>query len=221
MQLLLRKDCEVWVLSGWAKVQTQFCKSIERGFSGQPKMAFHHPFHHLILSYRSSGRLGGHCEDVSPSFSSIPSLSLGGQNYLQSNQIQWSFSVFIKLTPQLNQITLLLPMPLSSLAPSGSHLPALPPHWLSLHTVLCQLLLLCSTLTTECPQINPQASHSFLFPCSVLFKSHDQYHHKQADIHVLKFIYLTAYKLSVFCFFPPCPHTWSIKSSRFSHQNKF
>ena len=102
---MLRKDCEVWVLSGWAKVQTQFCKSIERGFSGQPKMAFHHPFHHLILSYRSSGRLGGHCEDVSPSFSSIPSLSLGGQNYLQSNQIQWSFSVFIKLTPQLNQIT--------------------------------------------------------------------------------------------------------------------
>lgn len=221
MQLLLRKDCEVWVLSGWAKVQTQFCKSIERGFSGQPKMAFHHPFHHLILSYRSSGRLGGHCEDVSPSFSSIPSLSLGGQNYLQSNQIQWSFSVFIKLTPQLNQITLLLPMPLSSLAPSGSHSPALPPHWLFLHTVLCQLLLLCSMLTTECPQINPQASHSFLFPCSVLFKSHDQHHHKQADIHVLKFIHLTAYKLSVFCFFPPCPHTWSIKSSRFSHQNKF
>lgn len=78
---MLRKVCEVWVLSGRAKVQTQLCKSIERGFSGQPNMAFHHPFHHLILSYRSSGRLGGHCEDVSRGFSSIPSLSLGDQNY--------------------------------------------------------------------------------------------------------------------------------------------
>lgn len=88
-------------------------------------------------------------------------------------------------------------MPLSSLAPSASHSPAFPPHW-----PLPASSSSAQTLNTECPQINPQASHSFLFPCSVLFKSCDWYHHKQADdIHVLKFIHLVAYKLSVFCFF--------------------
>ena len=147
-------------------MQTQFCKSTECGFSGQPKMAFHH----LILSYRSWGRLGGHCEDVSRGFSSIPSLSLGGQNYPWTSEqpnpvVLFCLHQAYTTADSDNCSFAHASVFLSTLSITLTYFPSplvVPPH--------CPLPASSSsaqTLNTECPQINPQASHSFLFPWSV------------------------------------------------------